>query len=219
MSKSSNNYCRFYLVRHGQTEWNVKKIMQGHQDSPLTQRGREQARMTNQLLQKINFDHVFSSDLMRAHQTAKIMAADRDLAVKTSKLLRETYLGPFEGKRYQFFHQQLKKSLEYRQSLPVEERLAYQVHPECETSEQTATRLLTFMRETAVGYPNKKVLVVSHSGTIRAALIKLGFARFDEIDHGAVKNTGYAVIDSDGVDFFVRETYGIEVNRKTQSKN
>ncbi len=41
-----NNYCTFYLVRHGQTEWNTKKIMQGHLDSPLTEKGIEQAKMT-----------------------------------------------------------------------------------------------------------------------------------------------------------------------------
>lgn len=204
------NYCTFYLTRHGQTVWNTQLKMQGHLDSPLTEEGKLQARKTALKLKDVTFDHVFSSDLLRAYKTAEIIAADRDLAIKTSKLLRESKLGPFEGKKLQFFQKQLKKSIAYRESLSVDEKMSYKIHPDVESYDEVSTRMITFLREAAVAYPGKHCLVVSHAGIIRASLVKLGFAADEELPHGSIQNASYAVIESDGVDFFVKETVGIE---------
>lgn len=69
--------------------------------------------------------------------------------------------------------------------------------------------MITFLRETAVAYLGENILVVSHSGIMRASLIKLGFGTASELNFSCISNAGYAVIESDGVDFFVRETDGI----------
>ncbi|MDA1079343.1 MAG: histidine phosphatase family protein [bacterium] len=207
---NKNNYCRFYLARHGETVWNVEHIMQGHSDSPLTDNGINQAKEVAEKLRGVQFAQVFSSDLMRSQRTAEIISADHDLVVKTNRLLREYSLGPFEGKKLSYFLETLKKAIAYRDSLADELRLSHQLHPEVETEENSALRLITFFRETAFAYPGKNILAVSHAGTIRALLVKLGYATNDELPHGAVKNTSYVVLDCDGVDFFVRETVGIE---------
>lgn len=184
--------------------------MQGHKDSPLTENGIKQAKAVGEKLKDIQFAQVFSSDLMRSKRTAEIISADHDLAVKTNKLLREYSLGPFEGKKLSYFLESLKKSIAYRDSLADELRLSHQLHPEVETEENSAVRMITFFRETAIAYPGKNILAVSHAGTIRALLVKLGYATNDELPHGSIKNTSYVVLDCDGVDFFVRETVGVE---------
>ncbi|OGJ16649.1 MAG: hypothetical protein A2632_01130 [Candidatus Pacebacteria bacterium RIFCSPHIGHO2_01_FULL_46_16] len=211
-------YCRFYVARHGETLWNTQKIMQGHADSPLTENGINQARETAKKLEHVQFARVFSSDLLRCVRTAEIISADQDVVIKTSKLLREYSLGPFEGKELSYFLETLKKSISYRESLADELRLSHQLHPEIETEENSAMRMITFLRETAFAYPEKNVLVVSHAVIIRALLIKLGYATNDELPHGSIKNTSYVVLDSDGVDFFVRETVGIEKQKKNNSR-
>ncbi|NCN82939.1 MAG: histidine phosphatase family protein [Candidatus Pacebacteria bacterium] len=213
---NKNKYCRFYLTRHGETVWNTQGLMQGHADSPLTENGINQAKETAKKLQDVQFAQVFSSDLMRSQRTAEIISADHDLVVKTNKLLREYSLGPFEGKKISYFLETLKKSIAYRDSLADELRLAHQLHPEVEIEEKSAIRMITFFRETAFAYPGKNVLAVSHAGTIRALLVKLGYATNDELPHGSIKNASYVVLDCDGVDFFVRETVGVEKTKQQQ---
>lgn len=210
--QAKQDYCHIYVVRHGQTEWNTKKIMQGHLDSPLTQQGIRQAQETAQLLRKVNFKQIFSSDLYRAQHTAEIIAADKDIAVKTTRLLRESDLGPFQGKKLEFFRAQLREAIEYRDSLTDEEQMLYQIHPQVESYEQVASRMLRFMREVAVVNKGDNVLLTSHAGAIRATLVKLGFASNKALAHGSIGNASYAVIDSDGVDFFVKKTHGITLS-------
>lgn len=91
-------YCTFYIVRHGETELNVKGLLQGIQDSALTPLGEKQAKVLAIELRNVDFDLIFSSDLLRAKRTAEIIALERNLAVKTSELLRERQFGKFEGR-------------------------------------------------------------------------------------------------------------------------
>ena len=64
----------WYLVRHGQTEWNAAARMQGQLDSPLTALGRGQARASGQLLARLGVDAVFASPLGRVRETLDLMA-------------------------------------------------------------------------------------------------------------------------------------------------
>ena len=211
-SPKKNNYTKFYLTRHGETQWNIEKIIQGHLDSPLTNKGIRQAKEAASKLKDIKFDYAFSSDLFRAQRTAQIIAADRDLAIKTSKLLRESAFGPFEGKKVAFLQNSLKKAMDYRETLSNDEQMEYKIHPEVESYEELAARMLAFFKQAAVAYPGKNVLAVSHSGAIRATLVKLGFATNQELPHDpyTIPNASYAVIESDGVEFFVGDTVGIK---------
>ncbi len=81
------------LVRHGQTDWNLDRRLQGHTDRPLNDRGREQARALAAELASEPLDAVYSSDLVRAHETARIIAAGRGLDVTAMDDLRERNFG------------------------------------------------------------------------------------------------------------------------------
>jgi len=207
---NSQGKCTFYITRHGETVWNRDQIIQGHKDSPLTENGVSQAKSTAQKLQSVSFDRIFSSDLMRAYRTAEIIAADHDLAIKTNKLLRETSFSHFEGKKVAYFLDAVKKAIDYREQLSSKEQMTYKIHPDLESYEEMASRMITFIRQVAIAYANQKMLVVTHSGVMRAFLIKIGCATNQELPHGKISNAGYAVIESDGADFIVKETEGIE---------
>lgn len=207
-----NNPCHIYLVRHGETEWNKQKILQGALDSPLTEAGIEQAVQRSADLRNITFADVFSSDLFRAQRTAEILQADRKLAVTTTALLRELSFGSYDGKPVTTYRHELREQLEEMEKLSEEQLFNHKLLPDIESSAEAAQRMLTFLRETAVAYPNQNVLAVAHGGLIRVLLIKLGFGSSKELDHSAVGNLGYVVIASDGIEFEIVTTVGITKN-------
>lgn len=199
------NYCTLYIVRHGQTEWNVKGLLQGHHDIPLNDTGKKQAIELGKILEKVNFAKSFSSDLLRAKETAEIVLLKKKIAVETTQLLRERYFGKFEGRlwREDKEYQQLLKDFE---KLSKEERKNRKAYPGLESDEELMNRLIPFLREVAVAYPGKNVLIATHGGVMRIFLNHLGC----DLKFGSISNTAYAKILSDGVDFIVKETFGVE---------
>lgn len=199
-----------YIVRHGQTRWNVKGLLQGHKDSPLTALGIKQAEQIRDEFKHIHFDAIFSSDLVRAKRTAKIIALERKIAVKTTQVLRERCFGTFEGKPFAEFNQALQKLIERYAHLTEEEHFHLKIAHDVESPAEAVARFITFLRETAVAFSEKTILVVSHGGTMRNLLIHLGFAANQTLPAGSIENTGYIKLESDGVDFFIKETKGIK---------
>ncbi len=88
---------KIYMIRHGVTDWNVAKRMQGSTDIPLNEDGREVARKTSIGLKDVHFDRVYSSPLCRAYETAQIILGDRDLPIQKDDRLREISFGDYEG--------------------------------------------------------------------------------------------------------------------------
>ena len=197
-----------YIVRHGETEWNIKHLMQGHLDSPLTQAGEQQAKDIALRLKHIHFDEVFSSDLLRAKRTAETIILERKIAIKTTQALRERNYGVFEGKVYDEYNQALQKLLVQYKTRSEQDKVFYKSHG-VETTDQSIARLITFLRELAVSYSGKTILVVSHGGVMRYLLIHLGFGTYKTLPSGSIANTAYIKLASDGVDFFVKETKGV----------
>lgn len=201
-----NKLTTFYLIRHGTTEWNEKKLIQGHLDSPLTETGLIEVKNLSKKLRKIKFDLVFSSDLLRAKRTAEILTLERNLEIKTTELLRERNFGRLEGKPNVEFRQWVD---EY-EKLTGKQKYTYKLYPEAESDEEMVKRFLTFVREIAVGYPGKTVLVVTHGGIIRTSLVKFGFATYDKLRHGVVRNGAFVKLETDGTDFFIKEVSGVQ---------
>jgi 2,3-bisphosphoglycerate-dependent phosphoglycerate mutase len=205
MKKSSHkNYCTLYIVRHGQTEWNVEKRIQGHTNSKLTTEGIKQARATADKLKPIQFDAVFSSDLLRAHDTAKILLLERKLAIITTKALRERSFGNLEGKLSADVQTELQYIFNQIKAFTTEEQKKISRIKDVETEEQLVSRFITFLREVAVAYPNKTILIVTHGGIMIHFIQHLAF-----MTNFYVSNASYIKVESDGVDFFIKETEGI----------
>ena len=88
---------RICLIRHGETEWNAAKLIQGQTDTPLNATGVNQGLMLAAKAAKYNFNAIVSSDLIRSFNTAKFIAEKCGLQVKIQPLLRERHFGIFQG--------------------------------------------------------------------------------------------------------------------------
>lgn len=191
--------CTIYLTRHGETSWNEKKLVQGNTDIPLNKKGERQAEQLGKELEKIHFAAVFSSGLIRAKRSAEIMVLEKKLAVITTKALRERLFGRFEGKHINELRSVLGELMTV--SKKKQEKLSLQ---DIENDEDIVARLIPFIREVAIAYPGKNVLMVTHGGLLRAFLDHAGFKIPNYSDH-PMKNAGYLIIESDGVEFNMKE--------------
>lgn len=199
--------CTFYIIRHGETEGNATGIL--GLDPRLTANGIKQAEGLALQLRNIHFDAVFSSDLIRAKQTAEIILLERDLILQTTKAIREKHFGVMEGKHEDVYKQKIKNLLDELETMTAGKRSKYRLAEGMENDEELVSRFGTFLREAAIAYSDKTALVVCHGSLMRIFLIHLGFGSFQELPAGSVQNTGYFVLESDGIDFFVKETSGI----------
>ncbi len=202
--------CKLYIVRHGETEYNVSGQMQGIVDSPLTQKGREQAKQRAADLASTEFAAIYASDLGRAVATAEILKLDREMIILTTKLLRERSFGTFDGQPVSVWREELQEKLAERDQLSAKDLFSYVLREDIETDQVVFTRCITFLREVAVAHPGKNVLLVSHGGVMRTILIHLGYGTPQKLQSNSVTNLGYFVLESDGTDFSVVETHGIE---------
>lgn len=95
-----DNKTKLLLIRHGESLANVAEIFAGHHDAPLSEKGIEQAEFTAEYLKKQKIDAIYSSDLIRAYDTACRIAAFHGKDVIKDKNLREIAAGEWEGKKY-----------------------------------------------------------------------------------------------------------------------
>jgi broad specificity phosphatase PhoE len=210
MKPDEKNYCTIYLVRHGETEWNKKGIVMGQSDSPLTETGIEQVKATARELKDVNFDAIFSSDLHRAERTAEIIKLERQIAVQTSKALRERAYGHYEGTSSEEYGNKFQASFNKLEKLTEQERNKFKFDHDIESDEEVIGRMITQLREIAVAYPGKNVLVVGHGSCIRTFLTHTGYVKFGELKTGAISNGSVVVVLCDGIDFFIKEAKGIK---------
>jgi broad specificity phosphatase PhoE len=90
-----------YLTRHGETKWNVEKRMQGWQDSPLTEKGRQDAMRLGKRLEEVDLTAIYASTSGRALETAQLIRGERLIPIYTEEQLREIHLGDWEGKTHE----------------------------------------------------------------------------------------------------------------------
>ena len=209
MIENTNNYCTLYIVRHGETEWNVSHIVQGQSDSPLTDKGVEQVKNTAEEFKNIEFAAIFSSDSGRAQRSAEIIKLDRELAIMTSESLRERNYGGFEGRQSADFKNAIKEIREKINELSEAEQKVAKLADDIESDAEIVSRFITKLREISVAYPGKNVLVTCHGGPIRTFLEHVGYFKFGELPPGTMANAGYIKVLCDGIDFQVKQVKGI----------
>jgi 2,3-bisphosphoglycerate-dependent phosphoglycerate mutase len=149
------------IVRHGQTQWNIRKIRQGHLDSELTDKGVAQARALGQRIARESFTALYSSDLGRALHTARMIAAVTGHEIVTDERLRERHLGVFQG----------LSGDEIKDKHPEEYRMHRTLGPEYvipggESVRQQVARNVDCLDEIALKHPGEKVVVVTHGGVV-----------------------------------------------------
>jgi broad specificity phosphatase PhoE len=166
------------LARHGETDWNRDGRWQGHSDTSLNERGREQAHeLANGLTDEI--DVMYSSDLARASETAEIVADRLGLDVRLDPRLRERGFGSWEGLTRAEIEQRDGEALARWQA--GEGHGAHDAEP-FETFEE---RMRHFLEDVLERHRGERILVIAHGGSIRvihALATGLDYVR----DHGSI---------------------------------
>ena len=181
------------FVRHGETADNVADIWSGWRNVALDARGGRQARDVAKRLKAVDFDAAYSSDLLRARQTAEaILLFHRQLPLDATSAIREKDFGLFEGYTEAGLRMNFPK--EFEEYMAAADRI--KVHcPSGESWEDVLKRSSGFIRKILKERPNQTLLVVSHGGCIRLLLAWLLNAPLPEhilFDHN---NTGVSVVE------------------------
>lgn len=194
--------CTIYFIRHGETEHNVLGLIQGHSDSPLTEEGKKQALRLQEKFKNIKPLAIYSSDLSRAKETAKIIAHPHKIKVIYSKALRERSYGSIEGKPREL----LDKIYESFDKFTHQERFRHRANPQAESNKDVIERLLPFLKQISIKYDGKSVLLVTHGGLMRIFLTYIDFVSPDDrrfyIPNGAVLK-----IETDNKEFRVKKSF------------
>lgn len=165
------------FVRHGESEANAGGWLSGHQDVPLTERGVAQARQAARQLVDTSFDQCWTSDLQRAHRTARLILAERPSPeLQISPQLRERALGSWEG----------RDKAELRADGSMAHLLTWEgTAPGGESHRDLAERAVPFLASIDQGVDT---LVVAHGGLIRVLIGLLDGLPEDEIGRHAYAN-------------------------------
>ena len=94
--------------------------------------------------------------------------------------------------------------------LSSKDRYYKKPYEDTESDEKLMIRFIPFLRQVAIAYPDKNILIVTHGGVMRTFLIHLGYGTYNTLPSGSIDNTAYVRLESDGVDFFIKETFGIK---------
>lgn len=148
---------RLYLIRHGQTDWNLEGRWQGHADVPLNDLGLQQAAQVAQELAGVGLQAIYSSDLKRARQTAGYLAEATGLPVRVDARLREIHQGEWQGMLVQDIQARYGEVFKQRHMDP-----ASFAPPGGETAAQVKERLLEAVGEICQRHPDERVAIVSH---------------------------------------------------------
>jgi glucosyl-3-phosphoglycerate phosphatase len=150
------------VVRHGETEWNERRIIQGHTNSSLNETGREQARTLAESLRELGFDQIVASDLDRAKETALIVGEVLGLTPETDPLLRERSFGEYEGRPTDDLSSDLT-GIEESVYVDPDAR-----PPGGESFRDVVARAQLFLDKASHEWPGARLLVVTHGGMVQA---------------------------------------------------
>jgi probable phosphoglycerate mutase len=148
------------IIRHGVTDWNVLKRIQGQTNIPLNSDGRKQAEALARRLSNEKWDYAYSSDLLRASETAQIIISDSDINLQFDERLRERNFGQIEGTTEE---ERIAKWGPHWNKLDLGK----------EAEEAVQARAAAFMADIVTRHRGNRILIVSHGALIGQALQKL----------------------------------------------
>jgi probable phosphoglycerate mutase len=162
--------CSWYLVRHGETEWNRTRRIQGQSDPPLNEHGSAQAARLSARLAGNAFSAVYASDLTRTMQTAESVVSDSGVAVAPVPELREFAYGEWEGLTFAEVEARDREGFAAR----MMRRNSEYAPPGGESVGEVVARVRAFHDGARARHGSgENVLVVGHGGSLLALLICL----------------------------------------------
>ena len=179
---------RIILARHGETDYNKNKMVQGHTDIPLNEEGIRQGIAAGKKIEGYKIDIAYSSNLVRAYDTARYMLDNSNSednkklpVIKDKRLIEKSY-GGYEGVSF----------AEYGAGMKAGETRGMELDTEA------ADRIEAFFKAKYQEHPDKTMLAVCHGGIIRSFLTQKGIK---EVSRGVIVNTSVSVLEYNGEKF------------------
>lgn len=207
-------FCEIDLARHGETDWNVERRINGHLDIPLNATGEQQAHELKDKLMEIHYNAFFSSDLDRAYKTASIVKGARNCDVIKSRELRERYFDIWEGRLLSEIEEWDKVHAEEIKKLSKKEYLALKKSEHMESVTEMFQRVKKFIDSHAPWYFGSRIFIGAHGGVLRAILESLhtdDLQRKWTVENCAILKLRYhrdgtlTLIDSEGVKIKIKQ--------------
>lgn len=160
---------KLYLVRHGETEWNKLRKVQGHADIPLNERGIYLAEKTAEGLAKVSFDLAYTSPLVRAKKTAEIILKGKNIPVYEDIRIQEIGFGAAEGMCCQ---EENRNPDSEAFNLFFTDTRHYEVFEGGETFGELGKRIEEFLLELCSNqnFRDKTILLSTHGAALKAML-------------------------------------------------
>ena len=192
---------KLYIIRHGQTDWNRARLLQGRTDISLNEWGTRVAQLTKEGLQDIVFDIAFTSPLIRARKTAELILEGRDIPIIDDDRLIEVNFGPYEGESFQLDNENLQNFF----SKPE----AYYSVDGSETIESVFERTGKFLLElyNKKEYEDSTILISTHGAALCGLLCNIKkWGKADFWKGGLHKNCGFSIVEvTDGIPKIIEE--------------
>lgn len=154
-----------YITRHGETEWNTEKRMQGWQNSNLTENGVQKAKLLGEKLKDTHFDAIYSSPSGRTKETASLIRGERKIPLFYDELLKEIHMGAWEGKQISSIKELYPKEHEAFWNMPH----LYQ-QAGAETFKDVQNRASAFLAKMEEQHQTGDILIVTHTVVIKCLL-------------------------------------------------
>lgn len=193
-----------YIVRHGQTVWNAKGLLQGSTDIELNENGRALAGETGMNLETVPFDRIYSSPLIRAYETACLIRGHRNIPIIRDERLRELSFGSNEGKKFSTLLADETNPFHFFFERPE----CYRAPEDGETLQHICERGAEFMKE--VIEPQKdvlsRVMIVAHGAMNKALMCHIKQHGIDKYWSGGLqKNCNVIIVSLDAKAYHVME--------------
>lgn len=162
-----------YIIRHGETEWNMLRKLQGRSDIELNEMGIRLAEITAEALKDIPFDIAYTSPLKRAYKTAEIIIGERKIPLITDERIQEVSFGAYEGLGCSKTNYEIPDpEFEYFFQAPEK----YVARNGAESIEDLCKRTTDFLKEITnqPALKDKRVLVATHGAALKGLLSSIG---------------------------------------------
>lgn len=192
-----------YLVRHGETDYNKASKLQGWADIPLNENGIELAKQTAEGMKNISFDAVFSSPLIRAYTTAKIIVGNRNINIEKDDRLKEIGFASYEGDSLSSVINDVNHPIHNFACNPCE----YNPTDGSESFEDLKKRADDFLREKIIPLEKKcqNVLIVAHGCLILSIINPILGIKKDDFWEIQLPNCAVSIISLENGKFNVIE--------------
>lgn len=186
---------KLYIIRHGETDWNVKRRFQGRSDIPLNEEGRRLARITSEALQDVPFTRIYTSPLKRAYETAMIIKGNRNIPIIEEPQIIEIGFGEYEGlccgkDNYNIPDPEFMNFFEKPE--------AYKPPKGAESIEELKQRTADFLDKIVhnKAMENDTIVISTHGAALRGLLSAISSIRTEDFWKGGVhKNCAVTIVE------------------------